>query len=80
MHLFTPTELACAHGYPTPSEAADEFDGMCLLDLRSMSVKAQRHIVGKGSHLAAEGIWYSYILSNIIRKDMLEHSVPVKCV
>ena len=69
-HTFTPAEQCIAHGWAFVLSCAGK--RKMPFDLNCFSMADQVSMVGNGMHLAACAAWFTWCLSNLARREVVE--------
>jgi hypothetical protein len=78
-HIFTPNELAFAHGFPSLPEPNSPMKfQLCLnFDLASLPRRESQKILGNGFHLIAQTAWWLYVLAFSCQRETLKLTFPI---
>ena len=79
LHVFTPGELAFSQGWPTLKASPKKLRDTMMFDLGSLNPNQARIMYGNGIHLAMITALHFYILSHVVRKDIISRlRMPLK--
>ena len=75
-HIFTMDELGFAHGFPVTPMAKDEYRQCLPFSITGLSVSQQISVMGNGMHISTMAAFYAFVLSNVVRTDMVKYCAP----
>ena len=76
-HIFTPNEMAFAHGWPTIPTCSNMKYRQCMPShLLNLSINRRGAVLGNGVHLNMLYAWNLYVEAHTVRRDSLEGFVP----
>ena len=76
-HIFTPDELAFAHGWPSLKfDSNADFQDAMPSELGRLGQVQRQKVLGNGVHLCMLYAWNLYIESHVIRRSQLSGYVP----
>ena len=76
-HIFTPREIACAHGWPAArTKKTQSYEACAGFDWAAMPPLKAFTMLGNSMHLHSMGAWFAYVFANALRRSTAREFLP----